>query len=91
MAKNDATSAPIGDDRVHIARQAAWEIEALADCIIRELTGTEELAACSIAVRIKTLACIQMGALSDDEFREGVDDLHLELTGAHRLRETNHV
>ena len=87
---NHATSAPIEGDRVHIARQAAWEIEALADCIIRELTGTEEAAARGIAIRVKHLACIQMGALSDDTAREGLDDLHLQLTGTHRAQEASH-
>lgn len=90
MATNDATSAPIDDDRVNIAREAAWQIEALADCIGRELAGTEELAARSIAVRIKKLACIQMDALCDETLRETVAHLHLELTGAHLTQEVGH-
>lgn len=92
-ATDKSINVPIDRDRIDIARQSAWHIEALADMLIVALKDAEEIGARSIAVRVKQLACIQMGALSDDppELLETTDALYLELTGERStVGERNH-
>ncbi len=68
-------------ERLTTALRAAWQIEALADCIMDSLDGTDEVGAHSIAIRIKQLAGVQMDALDDEPGRPSVYDLYKRLTG----------
>lgn len=63
----DATSVPQGE-RVSIAVEAAWELEALAALLLRELKGAEpeDLRFRPFAMRVKQLARLQMSALGDE-------------------------
>ncbi len=92
MAEVTLPEYEIDQDRIVIVRKASWEIEALAALIIRELTSlSEATAARSMAVRIKQLSCIQMGALTEDDPRESVEELRHALTGLHQEQEARHA
>lgn len=74
---------PAGE-RVDIAIEAAWELEALADMMLRELkdASPEDLHFRTIAVRVRQLASMQMSALGDTMAQTAA--LWPQLTGLRR-------
>ena len=66
MATNNSkTAAPLDADRIQVALDATYEIEQLADLIIRESKGESSLIYRGLASRIRRLNGAIMSSLDD--------------------------
>ena len=85
MAEASAKQLGVESDRAQMALLAAWEIDALMECALREFSRIghpEYMAARGMAQRVRELASIQMDALQiGGAGFKSLDELNFRLTG----------